>query len=231
MSFNVEELKKIERATEGLFCSKARRSIAESLARLVPNILLADAQASDARRSTLTWLVNEYTSLRHKALSNGARSYKDPEWSAVAACESWLQGLLLDTDIAIAEINTIVVRLVSRAHAPRIRKASAALAARSLAWDYFKSDESMAEFIRRATAHLSEEITKAGDDENATVEDRALILLQALHFIRHHKDAIRQHITAMESYREPAERGIHLNFGGNIAAYITDTPYLKTYRK
>ncbi len=114
MSFNEEELGKIEKATSGWFKRPARTAISQALSVLQPKIVEAKNLGGDRKQTVLKELVQEATSARQKALQGGARSYGHPDWAAAAACESWLHELVGGTESSIARIEVVVDRLQRR---------------------------------------------------------------------------------------------------------------------
>jgi Tfp pilus assembly protein FimT len=61
-------------------------------------------------------LLNTFSSARQQALDNGATDYGDPSWAEAAACESWVQALMANTDEnEMARINHLVHELIDRA--------------------------------------------------------------------------------------------------------------------
>ncbi len=114
MSFNIDELLKIEKATSGIFKKKARTFISNALSSLRPYIDEAVAKEGLEREEILKALVNRATGLRQEAVRQGARSHGSPEWAAAAACESWLHELLLGNKESISSVEKIIKRLEQR---------------------------------------------------------------------------------------------------------------------
>ncbi len=114
MTFNEEELLKIEKATSGLFKKKARTFISNALSSLRPHINAALNKAEPEREEMLEALVNQATDLRQEAVRQGARSHSNPEWAAAAACESWLHELTLGNKESISRLEKIIRRLEQR---------------------------------------------------------------------------------------------------------------------
>jgi len=114
MSFNEEELLKIEKATSGILKKKARTFISNALSSLRPHVNKAVAKEEPEREEMLKALVNQATGLRQEAVRQGARSHSSPEWAAAAACESWLHELLLGNKEHISCVETIIRRLEQR---------------------------------------------------------------------------------------------------------------------
>ena len=111
MSFNEDELNKIERATSGWFKKSARRAISKALSELRPRIASAKQLPEEDKRNTLKQLANEALEARHRALGSGANSYGDPKWAAAAACESWILELISGTESSIARVEAVIDRL------------------------------------------------------------------------------------------------------------------------
>jgi len=114
MSFNEEELLKIENATSGFFKKKARSFISNALSSLRPYIDEALSKEEPERTEILKNLVNRATGLRQEAVRQGARSHSHPEWAAAASCESWLQELILGDKESLSRVEKIVQRLEER---------------------------------------------------------------------------------------------------------------------
>ena len=114
MSFNEEELLKIENSTSGIFKKKARTFISNALSSLRPYIDEALSKDEPEREKMLKNLVNHATGLRQEAVRQGAKSHSHPEWAAAASCESWLQELILGDKKSIARVEKIVQRLEKR---------------------------------------------------------------------------------------------------------------------
>lgn len=114
MSFNEEELSKIEKSTSGFFKKKARTFISNALSSLRPYIDEAMAKEEPERREMLKALVSHATGLRQEAVLQGARSDSHPEWAAAASCESWLLELLLGDKTSISRVENIIRRLEQR---------------------------------------------------------------------------------------------------------------------
>jgi hypothetical protein len=114
MSFNEEELLKIEKATSGIFKKKARNFISNALSSLRPYVAEAMAKEEPERKEMLKALVEQATGLRQEAVRQGASSHSHPEWAAAASCESWLQELLLGNKTSISRVEEIIRRLEKR---------------------------------------------------------------------------------------------------------------------
>jgi hypothetical protein len=114
MSFNEDELLKIEKATSGIFKKKARSFISNALLSLRPYVAEAVEKIGPEREAMLKALANHATGLRQESIRQGARYYSSPEWAAPAACESWLHELLLGNNESISRIEKIIKRLEQR---------------------------------------------------------------------------------------------------------------------
>lgn len=114
MSFNEDELRKIENATSGWLKKKARAEITRSIRSWRPRIEKAKTLPDVQRKDELKLLVNEATAARQRALKNGANSYGHPEWAAAAVCESWLHELLGGSGESIARVETLIDKLERR---------------------------------------------------------------------------------------------------------------------
>jgi hypothetical protein len=114
MSFNEEELLKIEKATSGFFKKKARTFISNALSSLRPYVEEAMAKDDPERKEMLKALVNQATGLRQEAVRQGAKSYNHHMWAATASCESWLHELLLGSKESISRVEIIIRRLEQR---------------------------------------------------------------------------------------------------------------------
>ena len=114
MSFNEDELLKIKKATSGFFKKKTKIAVTQALVAIKPRIDAVKKLNGDKRIEALNILVNEATNARHLALQRGATSYKDPQWAAAAACESWLQELIGGTSKGIARVDQLIKELSDR---------------------------------------------------------------------------------------------------------------------
>lgn len=114
MSFNEEELKKIENATSGWFKKSARNAIAKAISSLRQRIENAKKLPEPQRLEALKQLVNEATAARHRALQSGANSYGHSVWAAAAACESWLHELVGGCADGIARVECLIDKLEQR---------------------------------------------------------------------------------------------------------------------
>lgn len=114
MSFNENELRKIESATSGWLKKKARAAITQSIHAWRPKIEKAKILPEAQRIDELKRLVNEATAARQRALQSGANSHGHPEWAAAAVCESWLHELLGGTAESIARVEILIDKLERR---------------------------------------------------------------------------------------------------------------------
>ena len=182
-------------------------------------------------RRSLSRCLNHYTAKRNAALHRGATTYSNAEWASSAACESWLQSRLLDSELDAKAAEDLVVDLIERGRRPRISRAIAALLARDIAWAHLKGIAEISSYYLNENSEFEELLARPGNPSNCTAQDKALILFQARHFIKYHTASIREHIASMNAYREAADKGILLYFGSEIASYIGDAPYLKSLEK
>ncbi|HPE79630.1 MAG: hypothetical protein H6961_01325 [Chromatiaceae bacterium] len=114
MSFNEQELRKIQSATSGWFKKSARTAISLAISLMRPRIASAMNLPIEQRQTELKRLVNEASAARRTALLKGANSHGDPEWAAAAVCESWLHELTLGTRESIARVEAVVDELERR---------------------------------------------------------------------------------------------------------------------
>ncbi len=114
MSFNEEELRKIEDATSGWFKKSARTAISQAISTLRPRIESAKQLPDKQRQVAFKQLVNDAAAARHRALQSGANTHGHPEWATAAACESWLHELAGGTEESISRVETIIDRLERR---------------------------------------------------------------------------------------------------------------------
>ena len=117
MSFNEEELRKIEDATSDSSKKSAQKAITRAIAALRPKIEKAKGLPETQRQTTLNHLINKATAARHSALQSGASSDDHPAWAAAAVCESWLHELAGGTEDSIARVESLIDRLEQRAGA------------------------------------------------------------------------------------------------------------------
>lgn len=111
MTYNEEELRKIQKAVSGIFKGTARRAVARALDKLAPKVERAKALSEDDREKAIRALMVEATDARHRALQLGANSYGHPEWAATAACESWLHELAQGDPSGIAAVEEVIDEL------------------------------------------------------------------------------------------------------------------------
>lgn len=114
MSFNENELLKIENATSGWLKKRARAEIARSIRSWRPRIERAKSLPEAQRQDELNRLVNEATSARRRALKNGANFYGHPEWAAAAVCESWLHELIGGSSGSVSQVEALIYRMECR---------------------------------------------------------------------------------------------------------------------
>ncbi|MCF8143895.1 MAG: hypothetical protein K9N21_08260 [Deltaproteobacteria bacterium] len=114
MSFNEDELRKIESATSGWLKKKARAKVTQSIRSWRPRIERAKTMPEGQRQDELKRLLNEATTSRHRALQIGANSHGHSEWAAAAVCESWLHELLGGSAESISRVETLIDKLERR---------------------------------------------------------------------------------------------------------------------
>jgi hypothetical protein len=114
MSFNEDELLKIESATSGWLKKKARAAINQSIRTWRPRIDNTKTLPEAQRQDELKLLATEASAARHKALQNGANSHGHPEWAAAAVCESWIHELLGGSAEGIARVEAVIDKIESR---------------------------------------------------------------------------------------------------------------------
>lgn len=115
MTFNEEELLKIQKATSGWFKKRTRNAISEAISRYSPEIDAAKKLSEEERKKSLMMLVNLATGERHAALQSGANSYAHVDWAAAAVIESWLHELLNGRPDSISRVETIIQELQKNA--------------------------------------------------------------------------------------------------------------------
>lgn len=120
-SFNIQELKKIKKATSGFFKQKARKRIAMSLAELKKEVdevykmyPLRNLKPTDEHRKEFLRLLNKYTDKRKEAFASPLASYAHPEWAATAACESWAYILMIGDASENTQAKKLVKELIDR---------------------------------------------------------------------------------------------------------------------
>jgi len=114
MSFNEDELRKIESATSGWLKKKARTRITQSICSWRPRIEKVKKLPEEQRQDELKRLVNEATDARQRAVQNGGNSHGHPEWAAAAVCESWLHELFGGSAENIALVENLIDKLERR---------------------------------------------------------------------------------------------------------------------
>ncbi|WP_158683975.1 hypothetical protein [Pseudoalteromonas sp. T1lg10] len=228
MNSNLEEIVKIEKATDGLFKKSARIAISQMLARLVPKVLLASALTDKESKVMLLDLANTYQDLRHQAFESGARNSSHPLWASAAVCESWVQAMLVG-DKDLCAIEERVFYLINRPYKSKVRKSSAALIARGLAWENFTEYTSPGSWMRFALKEIDEQFSKQCPGMTPSEQDIALILKQAIHYVQFQSDAIQSHLHSMETYSTARKSGLHLNLSSAISDYMNDAPYLEKF--
>lgn len=115
MSFNEDELKKIQSKTSGWFKAEARTAISRAISSYKPKIEVAKLLPESERKKALLVLVNQATKERQNALQGGANSYSNPSWAAAATVESWLHELMGGDEAGISKVEAVVSELHTRA--------------------------------------------------------------------------------------------------------------------
>ena len=109
MSFNINELIKIRKATSS--SEKSKEMVASAIQDLIPKIKYANSMDSEQRQKELVKLMNEHAGKRKNALNSGVASYADPNWAGPAVCETWLYCLLGEDENEIQQANKIIETL------------------------------------------------------------------------------------------------------------------------
>lgn len=115
MSFNEDELKKIQSKTSGWFKASARTAISRAISSYMPRVEAAKLLPEPEMKKALLVLVNQATKERHNALQGGANSYSNPSWAAAATVESWLHELMGGDPEGIKEVEAVIREMHSRA--------------------------------------------------------------------------------------------------------------------
>ena len=113
MSFNEDELIKIKNAISGWFKKSAREAVTNSLLEMKQNIDCAKKLNETERKEAFIKLMNQATAARQNALKTGANSYGNKKWAAAAACESWIQELIVGSPESIARVEALIDELSS----------------------------------------------------------------------------------------------------------------------
>jgi hypothetical protein len=111
MSFNINELIKIRKATSNSEQSKIR--IANYISQFKDKLEGIDGQKYEVKKKELIKLMNEETVKRKKALSSGVSSYSDPNWAGPSVCETLIHCLLGENNNEIKEVNSIIEDLLN----------------------------------------------------------------------------------------------------------------------
>ena len=111
---NIRELEKIEKATSGWFKKSARQRIAAAINEMKPHIESAKALPENERKEKFKYLLNKASEQRKYAVQSDATSYSHPQWSAAAACESWLFELINGTPDNIIKVELLINGLSMR---------------------------------------------------------------------------------------------------------------------
>lgn len=114
MSFNKQELLRIQESTSGFFKSSARKKIASALNGLATHLESIRNLGEEDLKKELIRLMNAFAKERQAALSKGAKGYGDSDWAQAAACESWVQEILSGNPERLKEVEQIVSYLIER---------------------------------------------------------------------------------------------------------------------
>lgn len=228
MNSNLEQIVKIEKATDGFFKKSVRIAISQMLAQLVPKVFLARTLTDKDSKEMLLELANTYIDLKDEAFKDSVRNGSHSLWVSAAVCESWVQATLVD-DKDLSAIEKRVFYLINRSYKSKVGKSSAALIARDLAWKNFTEYTSSSSWMRFALEEIDEQFSKQCSGMTPSEQDIALILKQAVHYVQFQSDAIQSHIRSMETYSTARKSGLHLNFSSAISDYMDDAPYLEKF--
>lgn len=114
MSRNEGDLLRIEEATSGFFKRSTRVLIAETLSDMKVLLKQYDQEDANTREAKLKEFLAFTMSRRQIAVQAGAKSEGDKSWAVAAACESWLQSILMDSPEDSKRVETIIDRLINR---------------------------------------------------------------------------------------------------------------------
>lgn len=109
MSYNLNEIIKIKRATSGSEITKNR--ISEEIKLLKPIIEETFELQLEEQKTIFRNLKNKYTQQRQLAFNNGATSYASPDWAVPALCESWLLELSSGSKENIHKVEILIEEL------------------------------------------------------------------------------------------------------------------------
>jgi hypothetical protein len=115
MSFNEDELKKVQSMTSGALKGKARLAIADTIREYDPKIQAAKSLAPEDGQKALLVLSNYASKQRHLAFQSGAGSYNNSAWTAAATIENWLHELMGGDVEGIQSVEAIIEQLRARA--------------------------------------------------------------------------------------------------------------------
>ncbi|MFT4789926.1 MAG: hypothetical protein ACJAUL_003644 [Paraglaciecola sp.] len=115
MSFNEEELKKVQSMTSGALKGKARSAIADTIREYDPKIQHAKSLAPEYGQKALLVLTNHASKQRHLALQGSVSSFNNSAWTAAATVENWLHELMGGDEQGIQSVEAIIEQLRARA--------------------------------------------------------------------------------------------------------------------
>ncbi|MFT6897994.1 MAG: hypothetical protein ACJA13_002409 [Paraglaciecola sp.] len=115
MSFNEDELKKVQSMTSGVLKGKARSAIANTIREYEPKIQAAKSLAPEDGQKAFLVLTNHASKQRHIALQSGASSFNNSAWTAAATVENWLHELMGGDPQGIESVEAIIQELRARA--------------------------------------------------------------------------------------------------------------------
>jgi hypothetical protein len=87
---HIEELLKIEKASQGFFRQGIRDEISRKIRTFDPKVNEVKSKSGSEKKDILVKHLKLVTDLRHSAMRQGASSYKDAKWASAALVESWL---------------------------------------------------------------------------------------------------------------------------------------------
>jgi hypothetical protein len=122
MSFNLNELIKIRKATSG--SDKSKKRISDYINHFQIKVNDLNGIESNLKKKELVKLMNEESKKRKGNLSTGVSSYADPNWSGPAACETLILCLLGGNVNEIEQANEILDDLTDLKRAKESKKSN-----------------------------------------------------------------------------------------------------------
>jgi len=122
MSFNIDELRKIRKATSG--SEKSKNKISKYIIKMKDKIENVNKLNPEYRKKELINLMNKESQKRKEALNSRISSYADPNWAAPAACESWLYCILTNNKDEIEKANQIINELANSKRINELKKSN-----------------------------------------------------------------------------------------------------------